>query len=133
LHAAQQHEVEAVTRLQENLSDSLSGDSFENFGFNVHTSKNGYNCGREYCFSVESQVHLEDWLSLVSKSAKLAKMKFAKRTLIETYRVRILIHHLFLHPNAQSPTNSKGYSSSRIQTSGNEPAASSSPPTWSST
>ena len=88
MQATQQHEIEAVTRLQENLSDSLSGDSFECFGFNVHTSKNGFNCGREYCFGLESQVHLEDWLSLISKSAKLAKLKFAKRTLIETNRVR---------------------------------------------
>jgi hypothetical protein len=90
MQAARQHEIEAVTRLQENLSDTLSGDAFERFSFNVHTSKNGYNCGREYCFSVENQVELENWLLLVSKFSKLAMVKFAKRTLIEAYRVRYL-------------------------------------------
>ena len=61
------------------------------FGFNVHTITNGYNCGREYCFSETSRANLEEWLALLSKSAKLAKAKYAKRTLIETYRVRLLI------------------------------------------
>ncbi len=78
-----------IAKLQENLSDSIPGDDkFADIGFNVHTSVAGYNCGREYCFCVESYAQLDDWIAILNKSSKLAKAKFAKRTLIETYRVR---------------------------------------------